>query len=278
MQVVETIEDLNEWREGITDTVGLVPTMGYLHDGHLALVRRAREENDQVAVSIFVNPRQFGPNEDFARYPRDTTRDLSLLRDAAVDCVFLPSVDEIYPPGFSTTVDVEGLGRRLEGLSRPGHFRGVATVVARLLNLVRPTRAYFGQKDAQQVAVVRRMTADLALPTEIIAVPTVRDADGLALSSRNIFLSIDERTAALSLWRALARAEDAFTAGERKAEVLREIVCLELELQPLVQIDYVSVADSASFEELDLVDRPATIALAVWLGRTRLIDNVALES
>ncbi|HEX3724454.1 MAG TPA: pantoate--beta-alanine ligase, partial [Nitrolancea sp.] len=278
MQVVETIKDLHEWREGISGTVGLVPTMGYLHDGHLALVRRAREENDQVAVSIFVNPRQFGPNEDFARYPRDTTRDLSLLRDAAVDCVFLPSVDEIYPPGFSTTVDVEGLGRRLEGLSRPGHFRGVATVVARLLNLVRPTRAYFGQKDAQQVAVVRRMTADLALPTEIIAVPTVRDADGLALSSRNIFLSIDERTAALSLWRALARAEDAFTAGERKAEVLREIVCLELELQPLVQIDYVSVADSASFEELDLVDRPATIALAVWLGRTRLIDNVALES
>lgn len=278
MRVVETVEDLNEWRDAVSGTVGLVPTMGYLHDGHLALVRRARDEIDQVAVSIFVNPRQFGPNEDFARYPRDTTRDLTLLREAAVDVVFLPNIEEIYPPGFSTTVDVEGLGGRLEGASRPGHFRGVATVVACLLNLVRPTRAYFGQKDAQQVAVVRRMTADLALSTEIVAVPTVRDADGLALSSRNIFLSIEERTAVLSLWRSLVRATDAFTAGERDAETLRQIVCLELELQPLVQIDYVSVADSASFEELDVVDRPSTLAIAVWVGRTRLIDNVPLIS
>ena len=276
MHVVESIEALQNWRAGISGSLGLVPTMGYLHEGHLALVRRAREENDQVAVSIFVNPRQFGPNEDFARYPRDSAHDLALLEKEDVDLVFVPSVEEIYPAGFATTVDVGELGERLEGAARPGHFRGVATVVARLLNLFRPARAYFGQKDAQQIAVVRRMTTDLALQAEIVSVPTVRDDDGLALSSRNIFLSIDERTAALALSRGLFRALASFEAGERDAERMREFVRFELDLQPLVRIDYVSVADSTSLDELSVIGRPATLSVAAWVGQTRLIDNVPL--
>jgi pantoate--beta-alanine ligase len=277
MRVVESLEELQDWRSGISGTLGLVPTMGYLHDGHLALVRRACEENDQVAVSIFVNPRQFGPTEDFARYPRDTARDLALLERAAVDLVFVPSVEAIYPPGFTTTVDVGKLGERLEGEARSGHFRGVATVVTRLLNLFRPTRAYLGQKDAQQVAVVRRITKDLALPAEIVAVPTVRDDDGLALSSRNIYLSIEERAAAVALSRGLFRAHASFDAGERDAENLRQLVRWELDLEPLVQIDYISVADAVSLEESTVVDRSVTLSVAAWVGRTRLIDNVSLE-
>ena len=277
MHVVETIEDLRAWRDSISGTFGLVPTMGYLHAGHLALVRRAREGNDRVAVSIFVNPRQFGPNEDLASYPRDIAQDLLLLDESSVDLVFVPSVEEMFPSDFATTVDVGSLAERLEGASRPGHFRGVATVVARLLNLFRPTRAYFGQKDAQQVAVVRRMAADLALPVEIVTVPTVRDVDGLALSSRNIYLSPEERAAALVLSRGLRRALSLFEAGERDAEPLRQIVRHELGVERLVRIDYVSVADGASLDELVQVDRPATLSIAAWVGRTRLIDNVALE-
>jgi pantoate--beta-alanine ligase len=277
MRAVETIEELREWRDSTSGTLGFVPTMGYLHEGHLALVRRAHEENDHVAVSIFVNPSQFGPNEDLTRYPRDSARDLALLEGAAVDLVFAPSVDEMYPPGFATTVDVGNLAERLEGATRPGHFRGVATVVARLLNQFRPTRAYFGQKDAQQVAVVRRMTADLALPVEIVAVPTVRDVDGLALSSRNIYLSTAERAAALALPRGLLRALTMFEAGERDAEQLRQIVRDELGTEPLVRIDYISVADAVSLDEMAQVDRPATLLVAAWVGRTRLIDNVALD-
>jgi len=277
MHVVETIEDLRAWRNSIAGTLGLVPTMGYLHAGHLALVRRAREGNDCVAVTIFVNPRQFGPSEDLASYPRDTARDLLLLDEAGVDLVFVPSVAEMFPPDFATTVDVGSLAERLEGASRPGHFRGVATVVARLLNLFRPTRAYFGQKDAQQVAVVCRMAADLALSVEIIAVPTVRDIDGLALSSRNVYLSAEERAAARALARGLRRALSLFEAGERDADSLRQIVRDELGVERLIRIDYVSVADGVSLDELVQVDRPATLSIAAWVGRTRLIDNVALE-
>ena len=277
MHVVETIEDLRAWRNSIAGTLGLVPTMGYLHAGHLALVRRAREGNDCVAVTIFVNPRQFGPSEDLASYPRDTARDLLLLDEAGVDLVFVPSVAEMFPPDFATTVDVGSLAERLEGASRPGHFRGVATVVARLLNLFRPTRAYFGQKDAQQVAVVRRMAEDLALPVEIVAVPTVRDIDGLALSSRNVYLSAEERAAARALARGLRRALSLFEAGERDADSLRQIVRDELGVERLIRIDYVSVADGVSLDELVQVDRPATLSIAAWVGRTRLIDNVALD-
>ena len=277
MRVLETIEDLRAWRECISGTLGFVPTMGYLHEGHLALVRRARVENDHLAVSIFVNPRQFGPNEDLARYPRDIARDLALLEKIGVDVVFAPTVDEMYPPGFTTTVDVGSLGERLEGEMRPGHFRGVATVVARLLHVFRATRAYFGQKDAQQVAVVRRMVEDLALPVEIVAVPTVRDFDGLALSSRNIYLSAEERAAALAIPRGLARALSVFEAGEHDAERLRRIVRDSCGMEQLIRVDYVSVADAGSLVELILVDRAAVLLVAAWVGRTRLIDNVALS-
>jgi pantoate--beta-alanine ligase len=277
VEVVRTLESLRRWRATTHRSVGLVPTMGFLHDGHLALVRRARAENDLVAVSIFVNPRQFGPDEDFVRYPRDTEHDLALLRDEQVDIVFLPSVDEMYPPGFSTTVDVGSLGERLEGVSRPGHFKGVATVVARLLNLTRPHRVYFGQKDAQQVIVVRRMVKDLALTVQIVAVPTVREPDGLALSSRNIFLSIEEREAATVLSRALARAQESFEWGERDANRLRQIARDMLDLELLVRTDYVSVADVETLDELEHIERTALLSLAAWVGQTRLIDNVMLE-
>jgi len=277
VEVVQTLESLRRWRATTHRSVGLVPTMGYLHEGHLALVQRARAENDLVAVSIFVNPRQFGPDEDLARYPRNNERDLALLRDESVDLVFLPTVDEMYPPGFTTTVDVGSLGERLEGVSRPGHFKGVATVVARLLNLTRPQRAYFGQKDAQQVIVVRRMVKDLALTVQIESVPTVREADGLALSSRNIFLSIEEREAAVALSRALFRAQESFEWGERDAHRLRQIVRDMLDLELLVRADYVSVADASTLDEVDRIDRPALLSLAAWVGQTRLIDNIPLE-
>jgi pantoate--beta-alanine ligase len=277
VEVVQTIESLRRWRATTHRSIGLVPTMGFLHEGHLALVRRARAENDVVVVSIFVNPRQFGPDEDLARYPRNTDRDLSLLRDESVDLVFVPAVDEMYPSGFSTTVDVGSLGERLEGVSRPGHFKGVATVVARLLNLTRPQRAYFGQKDAQQVIVVRRMVKDLALTVQIEAVPTVREPDGLAMSSRNIFLSIEERQAATVLSRALFRAQESFEWGERDANRLRQIVRDMVDLELLIRTDYVSVADASTLDELDLVDRPALLSLAARIGPTRLIDNLPLE-
>ncbi len=278
MQLVETVAQLQAWRTAQRDrTIGFVPTMGYLHDGHLALVRRARTENEIVVVSIFVNPLQFGPHEDYERYPRDLARDLALLAPEGVDLVFAPSVEEMYPPGFATSVVVSGpVAERLEGASRPGHFRGVATVVARLLNLVRPTRAYFGWKDAQQVLVIRRMVQDLALPVEIVPVPTVREADGLALSSRNVYLSPEERAAASAIPRALFAALERFQAGERNAEMLRRIV-REALASSLVRLDYVSVSDLERFEELEVVDRPALLLVAAWVGTTRLIDNLPLE-
>jgi pantoate--beta-alanine ligase len=255
VKVVRTIEDARDELAPLrVGTIGLVPTMGALHDGHLALLRAARDENDTVVMSLFVNPAQFGESGDLAAYPRDEERDLELARDSGVDVVFAPAPDEMYPPGFQTWVEVTELGSILEGRFRPGHFRGVATIVLKLFNIVRPDRAYFGQKDAQQVEVIRRMIRDLALEIDLRVVPTVRDPDGLALSSRNVLLSPEERAAALALPRALARRD-------------RDEALAELRASNGLGIDYVEVAD---------FDPPALVG-AVRVGSTRLIDNVPLE-
>ncbi len=277
MHVVETIAALRLARKSLAGRVGLVPTMGYLHDGHLALMRQAARENDYVVVSIFVNPAQFGPDEDFSGYPRNRERDLQMLRGANVDLVFIPAADEMYPPGFQTCVEVTGVSQGLEGGRRPGHFRGVATVVAKLFHLVQPDRAYFGQKDAQQVAVIRRMVDDLAFPLKVVTVPTQRAADGLALSSRNVYLSADQRAAAPVLYHALIAAREVFEQGSRDGPALRDAMKKTLEREPLASIDYVSAADLDSLTELDGASgRPILISLAVRFGTTRLIDNMIL--
>src|SRR5579875_2815142 len=274
MKVVATIKDVRAARAALPSPVGFVPTMGYLHEGHLALVRAARTQNQSVVVSIFVNPKQFGPNEDYASYPRDLDRDLRLLEQEAVDLVFAPSVEEMYPPGFSTFVDVGPLGEILEGARRPGHFRGVATVVTRLFCLIQPDRAYFGQKDAQQCVVIKKLVADLGMPIEIVTVPTVREPDGLAMSSRNVYLDPEQRVAARVLSASLRAAAEAYERGERNAEALRRLVSQIIAGEPRAQLDYVSVADAETLEELSTVDRPALISLAAWIGRARLIDNI----
>jgi len=276
MRVVHTIAEARAVRRALPGTWGFVPTMGYLHEGHLSLVRRARAENDRVAVSVFVNPTQFGPHEDYARYPRDLERDLRLLEPLGVDLVFVPSVEEMYPPGFQTWVIVEEVSRPLEGASRPGHFRGVATVVAKLFNILRPDRAYFGQKDAQQTVVIRRMVQDLNIPVEIMICPTVREPDGLAMSSRNTYLNPEERRAATVLFRALQAAKARYEAGERDAERLREAMREVIRAEPLARIDYVSVAHPETLQELERVEGPALLSLAVYIGTTRLIDNLML--
>lgn len=261
----------------ITRPLGLVPTMGALHEGHLALVRRARQENPFVVVSIFVNPTQFGPQEDLATYPRDMRRDLAMLEAEGVDLAYAPSPEEVYPQGFDTWVEPGSLAERLEGAVRPGHFRGVATVVAKLFNVVGPDRAYFGQKDGQQLAVIRQMVRDLNMGVEIVAVPTVRDADGLALSSRNAYLTQEQRRAAPVIFRALSRAEEIWRGGETGAETLRNRVREVLASEPSIDgIDYVSVADSKTLTELEQVNGQAMVSTAVRLGTTRLIDNVLL--
>ena len=258
-------------------SVGLVPTMGYLHEGHLSLVRRARRSDDNVVVSIFVNPAQFGPQEDFEHYPRDPERDLLLLKAEGADVVFMPGAGEVYPSGFDGWEEVRGpLVERLESAARPGHFRGVTTVVARLLRIVQPDRAYFGQKDAQQLRVIRKLVRDLGLPVEVIGVPIVRDADGLALSSRNVYLSPEERGAALVLPRALALARRLVSDGERDANVVRNAVRELITGEPLVRLEYASVADEETLGELDTIDRVALLLLAARVGSTRLIDNTVL--
>ena len=277
MQVIETIAELRALRQQLSGTVGFVPTMGYLHQGHLALVKRARMENSAVIVGIYVNPAQFGPREDFASYPRDPNQDLELLRGERADIVLVPSDAEMYPPQFSSWIDVEKVTERLEGASRPGHFRGVATVVAKLLNIVQPSRAYFGQKDAQQVMVIKRMVADLNMGLEIVVVPTVRESDGLAMSSRNIYLSPEERQAATVLFKALTLARQLGGGEEKDAEEIRRQMISLIENEPLARIDYVSIADAETLEELSFVDRPALASLAVRIGKTRLIDNMPLE-
>ena len=258
-------------------TVGVVPTMGALHDGHLSLVREARRMCDVVVVSIFVNPAQFSPAEDFASYPRDLTNDTARLTDYNVDYIYAPPPEEIYPKGFSTFVTVEGLSDQLEGASRPGHFRGVATVVTILLNTVRPDFAFFGQKDAQQVLIVKRLVRDLSFPTEIVVLPIVREASGLAMSSRNAYLNQEEHKAAQCLYEALSRAKDAYAAGERNASRLAETVRTTIEREPLARVDYINVSDADTLEKLDkLDDRAVLIAVAAKIGKTRLIDNVVL--
>ena len=258
--------------------LGLVPTMGALHEGHLALVRRAREDNAAVAASIFVNPTQFGPQEDLSTYPRDMERDLALLDAEGVDLVYAPTPEEVYPSGFDTWIEPGTLAERLEGAARPGHFRGVATVVAKLFNVISPDRAYFGQKDGQQLAVIRQLVRDLDMGVEIVAVPTVRNADGLALSSRNAYLTPEQRAAAPVIYRALSEAERRRKQGETDAAGLRKAVRAVLESEPLLEgIDYVSVADAITLEELERVEGPAMISTAVRMGKTRLIDNVVVD-
>lgn len=277
MKVLHTVAEFRQARAAF-DVLGFVPTMGYLHQGHLALVEQARRECPAVAVSIFVNPTQFGPNEDYARYPRDTDRDLALLEAAGVDLVFIPSVEEMYPPGFGTYVIQPTADEVLEGAARPGHFRGVATVVCKLFNIVQPTKSYFGQKDAQQTVVVRQMVRDLNLPVEIVIVPTVREPDGLALSSRNVYLNAEQRAAAPVLYRALRTAAERYAAGERDAETLRAVMRSVLAGEPLARPDYVSVAHPLTLRELDwIVADGALLSLAVRFDQVRLIDNWLLE-
>lgn len=277
MDVLSTPAAMRAWRRARNGTVGFVPTMGYLHDGHLALVRRARQENDTTVVSIFVNPAQFGPHEDYERYPRDEVRDLSLLEGAGVDAVYLPTSGEMYPAHFQSWVEVEHLTRRLEGESRRGHFRGVATVVLKLFNAVEPDRAYFGRKDAQQLRVVDRMARDLDLGVEIVPCEIVREPDGLAMSSRNVYLSPLHRAVAPVIYRALCAARDAFEGGERDSDRLRFIVSERIGNEPEGTIEYISLADDATLDELDgRVERPALLSLVVRFGHTRLLDNIEL--
>ena len=255
---------------------GLVPTMGWLHAGHRALMARARAESATTVVTIFVNPRQFSEPTDLARYPRNEARDVEICTAEGVDLVFAPPVDEVYPPGFDTVVSVGAIAQPLEGAARPGHFDGVATVVAILFNLVRAERAYFGQKVAQQVAVIRRMAIDLAIPTEIVSCPTIREPDGLAMSSRNVHLSPEERAAAPVLRQALLATRQVWENGERSADALRARMRAGLSEEPLANVEYVSCADAATLAELDRVDGPALLSLAVRFGSTRLIDNEPL--
>lgn len=259
-------------------SVGLVPTMGYLHEGHLSLVREARRNNDIVVVSIFVNPTQFGPNEDLASYPRDFERDSALLDHEGVDFIFAPEAEDMYPAGYATYVDVEGeLTGRLCGASRPGHFRGVATVVSKLFNIVAPDRAYFGIKDAQQVAVIRRMALDLNFDLEIVACPIVREADGLALSSRNVYLSEAERVDALVLSQSLFMAKDLIEAGERSAEAVRRAIADRIGAVSSAVIDYIEIVDAMTLAPVDVLSGKILIALAVKVGKPRLIDNLQIE-
>jgi pantoate--beta-alanine ligase len=277
MIVATTLEELATARALLDDPVGFVPTMGYLHEGHISLARRAREECKGVAASIFVNPTQFGPNEDLAKYPRDLERDLRLLEEAEADLVWTPTAEIMYPPGYQTWVDVAEVSLPLEGARRPGHFRGVTTVVSKLFNAVRPSKAYFGQKDAQQAAVIRRMTRDLNFPIEVVVCPTVREPDGLAMSSRNVYLSPEQRKGATVLFRALQAAKAMYAEGAREADALRWCMLDVLQAEPLAEVQYVSCADYESLEELQQVKGKALLSMAVFFGKTRLIDNVVLE-
>jgi pantoate--beta-alanine ligase len=276
MVVASSLGELATALSLLDHPLGLVPTMGYLHEGHLSLARRAREECRSVAVSIFVNPTQFGPGEDLSTYPRDLERDLHLLEAAQVDLVWTPTPEIMYPRGFQTWVEVTEVGRPLEGEQRPGHFRGVTTVVSKLFHAVQPARAYFGQKDAQQAAVIQQMTRDLNFPVEIVVCPTVREPDGLALSSRNTYLTPEQRRAAPVLHRALLAAREAYANGERQAEALRRTAAEVLSAEPLAQVQYVSCADPETLQELEHVGGKALLSLAVFFGKTRLIDNLVL--
>ena len=278
MNIVKSIETFREQRKSFADrSIGLVPTMGYLHEGHLSLVEKSLDENEITVVSVFLNPIQFGPREDLNRYPRDFDRDARLLEERGVDVVFYPDEKEMYREYFSTFVEVENLSRVLCGESRPSHFRGVTTVVLKLFNIIKPSRAYFGEKDAQQAIVIKRMVADLNLEVTIRTLPIVRDSDGLAMSSRNTYLSPDERKAALALPRALAKARKMFLGGLKNAAELRKIIRQELEKNQMIGIDYVETVDLKHLRKMDNIDAENTlVAAAIRVGKTRLIDNFIL--
>lgn len=276
MEIVSTIKELKErigrWKkQGLK--IGFVPTMGYLHEGHLSLIRESRKHSEITVVSIFVNPKQFGPNEDYQQYPRDWQRDRQMLEKEGIDLLFYPTVEEMYPDGYRTYVEVKELQDRLCGRTRSGHFRGVCTVVLKLFNLIQPDEAYFGWKDAQQVIILKKMVEDLNLPVKIIPCPIVRDIDGLALSSRNTYLKAEERIAALILKKSLDLAEKLITSGEKDAEKIKKKMVELILSEPLARIDYVEIVDLKNLESLDKLDGEALIALAVYIGRTRLIDN-----
>ncbi len=276
MKIAKSIAEMKEFRRQLAELVGFVPTMGYLHEGHLSLVRRARAECKGVVASIFVNPTQFGPNEDFTTYPRNTERDLDLLEKESTDVVFMPQPEEMYPQGSSSWVDVEGIVDYLEGASRPGHFRGVTTVVTKLFNITEPDVAYFGQKDAQQALVIKKMVKDLDMNLEVIVAPTVREPDGLAMSSRNVYLSSEDRQSALILWKSLNLAQQLWSEGERDAGKIRQEIGSLIESEPRAQIDYVSIADTGTLKELAEIGDSALVSMAVRFGKTRLIDNIIL--
>lgn len=277
MQIVETIADLRTARRELPGRVGLVPTMGYLHEGHLSLVNAAREDCDSVLATIFVNPTQFAEGEDLSTYPRNMPRDLQLLEEAGVDLVFTPTPELMYPPRFQTWVTVEEVTQGKEGGQRPGHFRGVTTIVSKLFNLTQPDAAYFGQKDAQQVVTIRQMVRDLNFPLAIVVCPVVRAEDGLALSSRNVYLSAEERRAATALNRALQAAGACYESGERDPEVLRRAAADVLSAEPLAQVDYISLADAATLAEIsEPSENPLLISLAAQVGKPRLLDNCLL--
>ena len=279
MQPIETIAEMKTACRAVTrpgKTLGFVPTMGALHQGHLSLVRAAKAGCDVTAVSIFVNPLQFGPSEDFAKYPRTPERDLAMLRQLGVDMVFMPSAAEMYPPGAQTFVDVSDIGRKLDGGSRPGHFRGVTTVVCKLFEIVRPDRAYFGQKDAVQAALLRKMVRDLDMDVQVIVCPIVREADGLAMSSRNLYLSAEQRQQALVLNRSLRKVKSAVDAGERDAGRLTEIGVKVVAAEPAARLDYFAIVDPDTLQPVDRVSSGTLVAVAAWLGATRLIDNMLL--
>ncbi|MFC2077617.1 pantoate--beta-alanine ligase [Candidatus Bipolaricaulota bacterium] len=276
MKTARTIDEFRRLRKRLAEPVGFVPTMGYLHEGHLSLVKEAVTRSASIVASIFVNPSQFAPSEDLAAYPRDLDRDLSLLEDEGADLVLVPDAAEMYPQGYDTWIDAEKFTQRLEGASRPTHFRGVATIVAKLFNIVRPQFAVFGQKDAQQALVIRRLIEDLGFDIELVISPTVREPDGLAMSSRNAYLTPEEREAATALCRSLRHVENLFAGGERNAENLRHAMMEILEAEALLQPIYVSIADVDTLEELETVDRKALVSLAAHVGKARLIDNVVL--
>jgi pantoate--beta-alanine ligase len=277
MNTAIELTDLHIARRQLPEPVGLVPTMGFLHEGHISLVRQAHQECNSVVVSIFVNPTQFGPDEDLRTYPRDIPRDLALLRSAGVELVWMPTPEIMYPQDFQTWISVEKLTQTLEGARRPGHFPGVATVVAKLFNAISPHKAYFGQKDAQQALVIQQMARDLNFPIEIMICPTIREADGLAMSSRNSYLNPDERQAATVLWRALMAAKTAFDEGEFDAKQLRTVMMDTIKAEPLAKLDYASIASPSTLIELDQVKGDALFSMAVYIGRTRLIDNFLLQ-
>ena len=276
MKTVTSLSELCAARAELPAPIGFAPTMGYLHEGHLSLGRRAKAECASVVFSIFVNPTQFGPTEDFNAYPRNLPADLALLETIGVDLVWTPTPAILYPPGFQTWVTVEEITQPLEGSMRPGHFRGVATVVAKLFNAVGPDKAYFGQKDAQQVAVIRQMASDLNFPLEVVICPTAREPDGLAMSSRNTYLTPEQRRAAPVLFQALQAAQASYTRGERDAEALRQVMSRVLAAEPLARPQYVSCADPLTLQELQTIERGALLSMAVFVGKTRLIDNLVL--